>query len=650
MQRTGVVSQGQCWFAESPGWLWGVLLVSLVLGFQGAGTAQTPGDAATQDTPPLQEVAKITFVGNTRFSSRTLRKQMATQQRPLLPPWKRGEPYNAPTVEDDLQRIKKYYFDRGFLETTVHLDKVESDPNGKAVRLEIQIDEGLPTTVTAVHLAGTIPPALLPEQKLREELPLRPGKPINKEDFDRSKALLLTRMRNAHYARAEVVPNTEVDLQAHTAVVTFELLPDVPTRFGQVTITGEKQVSTRAIRRQLTFEEGEWYSDTEITASADAIYSLDTFQAVTPSVLNPKESGAPLNLAFTVRERPFRTVQVGIGLSSVERFRLQVEYLHRNLFGEAEQLRLRAKVSSIVQGFEARLHFPYFLARRTTFTQTLFVNNEQEINTDPLGLSDALFDVKEAQPAFDLFSAGGESRVEHRWTRTLSSAVGLALSQNLFSNVDPEALAEAGLTAAEDNLIFLQFFETQWHTSDSPLNPTRGALVRGRFEHSNTAILSDVSFIKPLLEGRHYQRLWRQVILATRLELGVIQPYGESDEVPFNLRFFAGGPGSVRGFAINRLGPVDSNNKPIGGNSLIEGSVELRFPIVGDFGGALFLDFGNVYSNSWTYKLDDLRYAVGPGIRYNTPIGPVRLDIGFILDRREDEDPWRLEFSIGQAF
>jgi outer membrane protein assembly factor BamA len=188
------------------------------------------------------------------------------------------------------------------------------------------------------------------------------------------------------------------------------------------------------------------------------------------------------------------------------------------------------------------------------------------------------------------------------------------------------------------------------NTTDNRLNPTRGMLLRGRVDHSNTALISDLSFVKPLLEARHYQPLWWKLILATRLKIGTIEPYSGDDTVPFNVRFFAGGPGSVRGFALNRLGPLDAEGNPIGGNSLLEGSIELRFPIIGDVSGAVFLDFGNVFSDSFTYRLSDLRYAAGPGVRYNTPIGPIRVDVGFILNRRADDDFGRVEFSIGQAF
>jgi len=228
--------------------------------------------------------------------------------------------------------------------------------------------------------------------------------------------------------------------------------------------------------------------------------------------------------------------------------------------------------------------------------------------------------------------------------------VGLSFSRNEFRNVNLAALTAAEQEIAQDNTLFVQFAEAQYNTSDSLLNPTHGTVLRGRIDNSTTALISDFSFVKLVLEARHYLPLSQRLLLATRLKLGGIEPYGASTEVPFNVRFFAGGPGSVRGFELNRLGPVNSEGDPIGGMSLIEGSAELRFPLFGDFGAVLFVDFGNVFSSSFTYRFGDLRYAVGPGLRYNTPVGPLRLDVGIIVDRRPGENFGHIEFSIGQAF
>jgi outer membrane protein assembly complex protein YaeT len=623
----------------------------LVLGcilLNAACASRQPTVPKAEDTQVFPEVRQITFKGNTHFSSGTLRKLMATKQRPLLPPWGRGEPYNPPTLDADLLRLKKHYFDHGFLETSVRVDELQEDTEKQTVRIVIAIDEGPRTLVTAVALEGTTPPALPPAAELLEILPLRPKQPLNKEDFDRSKALLLTRLHDAGYARAQVIPRTEVDSEQHTATVTFTLDPGSETVFGRIAIKGAQQVEEQAIRHQLTIREGQRTSAKDLNTSADAIYSLGMFQAVTPRALNPEAADEPLDVEFDVIERKPHALQFGIGYSTTEGFRTQAEWTHRNLFAGAQQLTLLARYSSIEQGGEVRLRLPYFLTERTAFTQTLFARYEKEAGISPGG---GIFGVSgEAQPAFDLFSVGTESRVEHRFTERLSGVVGVNFSRNDFSNVDRAALTAAEQEIAQDNTLFVQFVEVQYNTSDSLLNPTHGMVLRGRLDHSTTALISDVSFVKLVLEARHYLPLSQRLLLATRLKLGGIEPYGASTEAPFNVRFFAGGPGSVRGFQLNRLGPVNADGDPIGGMSLIEGSAELRFPLFGDFGAVLFLDFGNVFSSSFTYRLGDLRYAVGPGLRYNTPVGPLRLDVGIIVDRRQGENFGRIEFSIGQAF
>ena len=165
--------------------------VVLVLGcilLNAACASRQPTVPKAEDTQVFPEVRQITFKGNTHFSSGTLRKLMATKQRPLFPPWRHGEPYNPPTLDNDLLVLKRYYFDHGFLETNVRVDELQEDPEKQTVRIVIAIDEGPRTLVSSVALEGTIPPALLPAAALLDALPLRPKQPINKEDFDRSKA------------------------------------------------------------------------------------------------------------------------------------------------------------------------------------------------------------------------------------------------------------------------------------------------------------------------------------------------------------------------------------------------------------------------------------------------------------------------------
>jgi outer membrane protein insertion porin family/translocation and assembly module TamA len=598
-------------------------------------------------TMPLPEVRRITFTGNTQFSSRTLIGAMATKPRPLLQFWKRGDPFNLPTLQEDLLRLRKHYFDRGFLETSARIEQVQEDSEANSVSIVIAIDEGTPTLVGEVRLTGTVPAELEPAAALIAALPLEVGQRLMKTDFDQSKALLLTRLHNATYARAEVIPDTRVDWQTHLAVVTFELRPGATTTFGEITIEGEHLVKERAIRRQLLVQPGDPFQARQLDESVDAVFGLGMFQAVTPRRLNADEQGAPMDVEISVRERKPRSVVLGFGFSTVEQFRGEAQWIQRNLWGGAEQLNLSGKASSIQQEAQARFSWPYFLARRTSFTQTAFVRNQPRIDQDVLGLGDTFFGIEDTTPSYSQFSIGTESRVRRAITRQLSGAGGVEFSRNIFSDVDPDLI---GTGVAEDNTLFIQFVELKWDTSDNILNPTRGILLRGELDHSTTALISTESFFKLLLEARHYYPIRERLILASRLTIGGINPYAGSDSVPSNVRFFAGGPGTIRGYPPNRVGPLDNEGRPLGGDSLLVGSVELRFPISGDLGGVVFVDAGNVYTSSPGWDLGDLRVGVGPGIRYNTPVGPFRLDFGIALNPQAGDQFGRLDFSIGQAF
>ncbi len=597
----------------------------------------------------LASVRKITFTGNEHFRAGTLLTVMATQPRPFWQPWKRGDPYDRGTLEADLLRLRKFYFDRGYLRTSADIGKAQENPADNSVSIEIIIDEGSLTRVKSVQIAGTLPPGLSTKRRLLDDLPLRPTNPLNKEDFDQSRATLVLKMQNAGYARATVVPQTIADTHTHEANVTFTLHPGDLTPFGRITLSGQEQVPEYVLRRQLTVEAGAEYSLTALQDSEGSLYSLPIARAVTTRALNLEAPTGPVDIDFQIIEHKPRTGELSIGASSLESFRYQAKWTHRNLLGKAERFSMQARVSGIQQGLEAELFQPYFFSRRNSLTHRLFALNNQNIDTDPFGIMESLFDIVDPYPAYDFVTFGGQSLLKRDFTKLLTGLVGLELSANRFFNIDPSA-DPATLAGAEDNILFIQSAGLEWNSRNDDLNPARGALLRGAIEHSNAAVLSDVSFVKMLVEGRYYWPLRGQNVFAGRIKLGGIEPYGDSTSVPSNVRFFAGGVGSVRGFANNRLGPLDTSGNPIGGSSLIEGSLEWRFPIVRGWGGVVFIDFGNVFPSALTYSLDDLRYTGGVGVRYFTPVGPLRLDVAFVLDSRAEDQTAPLYLSIGQAF
>jgi outer membrane protein assembly factor BamA len=189
-----------------------------------------------------------------------------------------------------------------------------------------------------------------------------------------------------------------------------------------------------------------------------------------------------------------------------------------------------------------------------------------------------------------------------------------------------------------------------WTTTDDPLNPKRGGVVTFSADEVGGPLGGDFNFFKLQGEAKKYQLITSQVVLATRLKLGFADPFDGSAEVPLFERFFAGGANSVRGYGRHRLGPISSADDPVGGRSLIEGSLELRRPLFANIGGALFMDFGQVSLKSFDVPIDDLQFAFGFGVSYTTPIGPLRLDLGFPLHPPHGDQPWQVHFSIGQFF
>jgi outer membrane translocation and assembly module TamA len=205
---------------------------------------------------------------------------------------------------------------------------------------------------------------------------------------------------------------------------------------------------------------------------------------------------------------------------------------------------------------------------------------------------------------------------------------------------------------SSDN-VFLTFFNFGFDriTTDNALNPTRGTSLSVGLESSFRALASDVNYLKGIIDLRGYKTI-SDIVFAKRLSLGVIQPFGSTGtfDVPVFKRFFAGGSTSMRGFPFQKLGPLARNDDPLGGNSFLIGSFEARYPIYKGLGGVVFFDYGNVYARQWNFKLGEMKYAPGAGLRYDTIIGPIRFDVGYALNPEPGIKRVQFWISIGQAF
>jgi outer membrane protein assembly factor BamA len=221
------------------------------------------------------------------------------------------------------------------------------------------------------------------------------------------------------------------------------------------------------------------------------------------------------------------------------------------------------------------------------------------------------------------------------------------------------------ITGEQSGTLNATGFDLQRSTADNLLNAHRGYQVALHAEQAGRLMPGTFNYYAVSADGRHYLPLGRTLTVATRLQFGNIRPSGEpnrqgslEENIPFSKRYFLGGATSIRGWGRYEVSPLSDSGQPYGGDSMLAASAELRAALHGKLGGVFFLDAGNVWAESWGIKLNDLRYAIGPGLRYQTPIGPIRFDLGYqlnpipglLVNGSEQTRRWRLHFSIGQAF
>jgi outer membrane protein insertion porin family len=240
-------------------------------------------------------------------------------------------------------------------------------------------------------------------------------------------------------------------------------------------------------------------------------------------------------------------------------------------------------------------------------------------------------------------------RLNHRFSPALTGFVGYRVEYDKLNDI--EAATEAALgDIRRQGVVSGPTLGLVWNTSDDVFNPKKGEVISLTLDQAGAIWGGQFSFFKITAEAKKYIEIGWSTILASRLKIGVADAIGSDKNFPLFERFFAGGEKSVRGYGRRRLGPLTSGDDPLGGLSLIEGSLELRRPIWKELTGAVFLDFGQVSTKAYDLPIDDLQFSTGFGVSYSTPVGPLRFDVGFPFKPPRGDRAWQIHFSIGAYF
>jgi outer membrane protein assembly complex protein YaeT len=596
------------------------------------------------------KIDSLKFEGVEQVDKSALVNSLQTRKGSILP-WGRKSYFDRKAFDDDLKRIDAFYRDRGFPDARITSFDIDLNDEQNAVKVTVHISEGEPIRVATIEMTGF--DVLNPGQRtrLQESLPLKPDAPLDRQLAVATRDRALNVLRDEGYPYARVGMRSE-DAGPKRQRLVLEAEPGELAHFGVIDIRGERSVSENVIRRQLTFNTGERFTRTKMRDSQQKLYGVELFEFANIESLEDKDQQLPeVPIRVTVAEGKHKKIQTGIGYGSEEKARARIRWDHVNFFGGARHAGVEAKWSSLDRGLRLDYTQPYF------FSPHLSLRFEGQA-------------WQAAEPVYTVDRVGGRAIVQHRASRQTSFSVSL-INEYERTSVADEALTDfrvrnalialgldprTGETRGTIGAVALDFDR---NTTGNILDARRGYSVKAHVEQAGKFMWGTYNYTGTSAEGRYYVPLGDRMVFANRLGFGAIRPSGAVDaNVPFQKRYFSGGASTLRGWGRYEVSPLSGFGFPIGGLTLLEGSTEIRVPLTGNLGMVAFLDYGNVWLESWDFHLDDLRYAVGPGLRYMTPVGPIRVDVGYqlnpidnlLVNGEPQKRQFRLHFSIGQAF
>jgi translocation and assembly module TamA len=518
------------------------------------------------------------------------------------------------------------------IEDMTALDAIEHQPESEKTIFKVEVATGPIYKVADVEIQG--PPEIVGYPGLdRSKLTLAPGKPADAAAILATQDEILGQIRDRGFALAGVArKEVLIDHATREAHVTYTVEQGPPARMGPVRFSGTEKIDIVYLQRRVPFEQGDPYKPAKVNALRDRLTSLGVFNSVRVKEGTSLDPNGELPIDVSLTDRPSRTIGFGASYETRLGAAVNAYWLHRNLFGEAESLRLSAEINRIGEGaVPADLGYGF----KADFRKPDWWLKQQDATINAAAVNE-IYDAYHRKAVTLQF---GLDRIFDPHWRVMAGVYGEASQIERYGIWGYYQLI--GLPT-----------QVIWNMANSDVDPTRGwRLTLNATPYADMTHSGDLFAILKLV-GTAYGDISGdgRSVIAGRAAFGTI-PGGTSVSIPFDKLFYAGGGGSVRGFAYQSAGPRDAFNNPLGGASLVEASLEFRQRIGQSFGAVAFVDAGSSYTDTMpNFSQFAPRLGVGVGVRYYTSFGPARLDVGFPLNKRDGDAPFGVYVSIGQAF
>ncbi len=568
-------------------------------------------------------IKNIIFEGNIAYDDKKLKKLMKTSEKGFFSFATSAGDLNMEDLDQDVAKLAAFYHNNGYIQAKVGEPVVEYKDSW--IDITIKMDEGSQFKVGTVDITGDL---VLSKKDLLEKLKISKETYYNREVV-RSDVLVLTDIYSDEgYAYARVTPRIDENIDELYVNITYVIEKGSQVYFENIIISGNVKTRDKVIRRELKIYEQELFSGARLKRSIRNLYRLDYFEDIKVNTAKGSTDDTML-LKIDVTEKATGTLTFGGGYSSVEEVFVSASINQRNLFGLGQTLQLEGQIGDVTK--------KYILS----FT-------EPWLYDIPLSAGFSLFNWQTDYETYEKDSSGGSVKFSYpvfdytRFYLSYSYENADIINVSDFAAQSVKDLEGENITSGITAML-------RYDSRDRQFNPTEGSHHTLSVEYAGLG--GNIAFTKLMAATGLYIPLFRDTVGFLHGRIGYVSE-NSGGTLPDYERFYLGGMNSVRGFGWRDIYLLDEDGAKVGGEKFIQFNVEYLIPLLKDAGlvGVLFFDTGNVYSKDDSIDLGNMRESIGYGIRWFSPMGPIRLEYGYVLDAKEGEDTGGWEFAIGAAF
>jgi outer membrane protein insertion porin family len=579
------------------------------------------------DEGPEVRVRRITIIGNEAFSGKSLTGLMNTEEAGIFSFVTKSGKFSEFAFQNDLAILMSHYFDNGYINADILDSRVLLSEDRRWFHITISLSEGEQYRTGKLDMSGDI---LDGKEELLEKLKLKGGEVFSRSALSKGIDAISTAYGDKGYAYAELRPLTKVNNADKTIDITVDVKKNEPVYIERIDLVGNVRTRDKVIRREVEVGEGDLYSATELKRSRDNLRRLGYFEDVR---ISEGRGSAPdkIKLNVSVKERPTGSISLGFGYSSVDKLIGTASVAQSNFMGTGLKLDLSGTVSASSSRYVLGVTEPWLFDK-------------------PISAGFDVYNTEKEYPDFDIKKKGFDLRfgfpITKRYTR---GNITYKLEDVDISNVDAAAslfIREQAGTSTESSIRV----QIRRDTRNDAFFPSEGSVMSAFTELAGGPLGGTSYFVKYEGEAVKFFPLPWDTVLSVHGTAGYVQGY-EGRQAPIYERYFLGGINSIRGFETRTVGPKDaSTGDLIGGNTMFAANIEYLFPLIPEqnIRGLLFFDAGNAYKGRIDFS--DVRTAAGTGIRWFSPLGPLRLELGFNLDPQTGESSSQWDFAIGSVF